>query len=221
MSNATALADTDWADVAAELRGRGWSRLTAALDPATCTALEDAATGPWSSLPEVEGAGVRQAGRTAHAPVASSAPAVRRLAAAIRTGFDATGSTPPLPEFNHVQWGRPDRGRMFITAHRDPVTAGGIVAIATLRGRAAFRAWEHDGPRSAVEQRPEVATEWETGPGDLVLLRGGDWPFDGARCPLHEADDPRAGERVTLQLRHNVGGYGAPYFGGPAPRPTR
>jgi len=45
-----------------------------------------------------------------------------------------------------------------------------------------------------------------------VLLRGGGWPTPTSRCPIHEAQSPAAGERVTLTLRHNKGGYGADYF---------
>jgi hypothetical protein len=108
---------------------------------------------------------------------------------------------PPLPMFNHAQWSRADAGHKYITRHRDPPTAGGVIAVVTIRGRALFRVWEGAG-----------AHEWETGDGDVVLLRGSGWPTADAICPVHEAESPLAGDRVTLTLRHNTGGFGADYF---------
>ena len=90
---------------------------------------------------------------------------------------------------------------MFIGRHCDPPSADGVIAVLTIRGRAAFRVWDEAG-----------AHEWDTDDGDLVLMRGGDWPTAGARCPLHEAASPLVGDRVTLTLRHNKAGFGADYF---------
>lgn len=69
------------------------------------------------------------------------------------------------------------------------------------RPGALFRVW-----------RGDVVTEWETDDGDLVILRGRGWPTEKPLCPVHEVESPRVGERMTLTLRHNVGGPGADYF---------
>jgi hypothetical protein len=139
---------------------------------------------------------------------------VRWLADDIRAGIDGAGvaGIGPLPAFNHAEWCRAARGKKYITAHRDPDTAGGVIAILTIRGRAPFRVWDHAGTPADTRRRPSLATTWETEDGDLVLLRGGGWPHPTSRCPVHEAESPRDGDRVTLTLRHNKGGYGADYF---------
>lgn len=53
-------------------------------------------------------------------------------------------------------------GRGHITAHRNPSAYGGVVAMFTLAGHARFRVWTN----------PEEVSDLETGPGQLVLLRG-------------------------------------------------
>jgi hypothetical protein len=206
----------DWDVVVPQIASRGWARLTGAVAPDALVALEHAAPGPWSSLPDTEGgAGVRQAGLACHGAVDAAGDVVAALADGIRAGIDGAGAADvaPLPVFNHAEWCRSERGRKYITAHRDPDTAGGVIAILTIRGQATFRVWEFDGPLPEARRRPEVATAWETGDGDLVLLRGGGWPRPASRCPVHEAESPPDGDRVTLTLRHNKGGYGAAYFG--------
>jgi hypothetical protein len=139
---------------------------------------------------------------------------VQSLADAITAGIDGArvAGIDPLPAFNHAEWCRSEGGRKYITAHRDPDGAGGVIAILTIRGRAVFRVWDLDGPVSEVRRQAERATTWETDAGDLVVLRGGGWPRPTSRCPVHEAESPRVGDRVTLTLRHNAGGYGADYF---------
>jgi hypothetical protein len=84
--------------------------------------------------------------------------------------------------------------------------------VLTIRGRAPFRVWDGEGKLAEAQRHPERATEWDTEAGDLVLLCGRGWPTPTSRCPIHEARSPAAGERVTLTLRHNTGGYGADYF---------
>jgi hypothetical protein len=192
----------DWQSVVRELSRAGWVRIEAAVPPSGAVALEEAAPGPWAPVPENEGdAGVRQAGLACHADVDTAPDVVRRLAEAVRIGIDhvCQGVRPPVPRFNHAQWSRTDQGRSFITRHRDPGTAGGVIAIVTIRGTAVFRVWDDD------------VHEWETADGDLVLLCGGGWPSAGSRCPVHEAG-PAMNDRVTLTLRHNKGGFGADYF---------
>ena len=73
--------------------------------------------------------------------------------------------------------------------------------VVTLRGAATFRVFgPDDGP-----------VEWETGAGQLALLRGSGWPDEVSRCPLHEVDPPSSGERMIMTLRRNSGGAGAGY----------
>jgi hypothetical protein len=209
------LADVDWVAVVDALVARGWARLERAAEPAFAAQIEAAAPGPWTSLPPTEGgAGVRQAGRSCHSEVSDGTGPVASLAAAIKDGVDSvTGAgLPPLPAFNHADWCRADDGQKFITAHRDPIKAGGVIAVLTIRGRAPFRVWDFDGTTADAAGQPELAECWETADGDLVLMRGGGWPTATSQCPIHEAQSPVGGERVTLTLRHNIGGYGADYF---------
>jgi hypothetical protein len=204
--------DIDWEAVSRALAGRGWSRLSRAVDPDVLTELETAAPRRWAALPHTEGsAGVRQAGRSCHSDIASAAGAVRALATAIRDGIERSRGAAELPAFNHAEWCQPDNGRMFITPHRDPQRASGVIAIVTLRGRVLFRIWDIDGTNADAERHPEMAEQWQTAGGDVVLMRGGGWPTPAARCPIHEAQQA-AGERMTLTLRHNTGGFGADYF---------
>jgi hypothetical protein len=209
------LAGVDWIAATELLVARGWVRLERAVDPGACAALHEAAPGPWTSLPASEGdAGVRQGGLACHSDVDGAADAVRSLAGAIRRGIDGAQvpDVPPLPDFNHAQWCRGDRGEQFITPHRDPDTAGGVVAILTIHGRAPFRVWDGERGLADADGDPKGAEEWETENGDLVLLGGGGWPTATSRCPVHEARSPLVGDRTTLTLRHNRGGYGSDYF---------
>lgn len=204
-----------WADVARRLIDPGWARLESVLDPGACEELERVAPSPWFPLPETEGpAGVRQAGLVCSTSVSTAGAPVAALADAIRRGLDHAmpETVEPLPGFNHVSWCRADRDQHFITPHRDPDTAGGVVAIATLRGRASFRVWDLDCSLDHAERHPGLATRWVTDDGDLVLLRVGGWPHRATRCPIHQVDTPVSGARVTLTLRHNKGGFGADYF---------
>jgi len=209
------LAGVDWNAVTKQLVTRGWARLERAVDPGVAAALQDAAPGPWTSLPESEGGtGVRQGGLACHSDIDGAADAVRSLARVIREGIDGAQvpDVPPLPAFNHAEWCRAERGEKFITPHRDPDTAGGIVAVLTIHGRALFRVWEGGGSLVEARGHPERAEEWETDDGDIVLLCGGGWPTATSRCAIHESRSPLVGDRMTLTLRHNKGGYGSDYF---------
>jgi hypothetical protein len=213
MDGAVDLSGIVWSEVADQLVSRGWARLTEAAPSHTLESLEQAALGPWSSLPEIEH-GVRQAGLTCHRAVEEADDVVGALADAIRLGLDSAHipGAAALPAFNHAEWCRAERGQKFITAHRDPHTAGGVIAVLTIRGTAVFRVWDLDGSLADAEALPELATAWESHDGDLVLMTGGGWPVPSSRCPIHEAESPLHGDRVTLTLRHNKGGYGADYF---------
>lgn len=105
--------------------------------------------------------------------------------------------------FNHVQWGRADRGEGFITPHRDPPGATGVIAILTIDGAAIFGVWDEDSDRDH---------HWETAAGDLVVLRGHGWPTSENECPRHEVEPIADGSRSILTLRHNRSGYGGDYF---------
>lgn len=215
MTGEVDLSEIDWEEIGDQVATRGWARLVRAVPADALAALNDAAPAAWSVLAQTEGsAGVRQGGLSTHCAVDDAPLVVRSLARAITSGLDgARGpSAPMLPGFNHAQWGRASNGEKFITAHRDPDTAGGVIAVLTIRGRAVFRVWDLDGPLAQAERNPERATMWETEDGDLVVLRGGGWPSPSSRCPIHEAESPPDGERVTLTLRHNKGGYGTDYF---------
>jgi hypothetical protein len=110
----------------------------------------------------------------------------------------------PLPSFNEVNWTLYPRESGHITAHRDPATFAGIIAVTTLSGSATFR----------VSNGTEHA-EWDVGPGDVVVLGAHGWPG----CPLgpvHEVDPPIGGDRMIMTLRHNSRGSGGGYDVGPA-----
>jgi hypothetical protein len=214
MGRQVGLGNIAWGEVVDRLISPGWTRLGRAVDSPTLGTLERAAPGPWSSLPESEGsAGVRQAGVASHSAVDHAADVVRSLADRIKASIDAASNgIAPLPAFNHAEWCRAEKGQKFITPHRDPQTAGGVIAVLTIRGRAVFRIWDLDGSLANARSHPELATSWGSDDGDLVLMRGGGWPLRTSRCPIHEAESPLEGDRVTLTLRHNKGGYGADYF---------
>lgn len=208
----------DWEAVVASLEGPGWVRLQSVVPAWICAQLVEAAPSSWSVVDQDEGGGfVRQGGLSCHAEVTGAAPIVRSVAQSIVLAINRTRSAEclELPTFNHANWGRSINGVGFITAHRDPPTAGGVIAITTLAGRARFRVWDDDDSASElplVDHDPVAAHEWNTDDGDLVLLRGGGWPKLASRCPVHEVESPPTGDRMILTLRHNKGGYGANYF---------
>lgn len=147
---------------------------------------------------------VRQHAFGSYLPLDSARSAVRRGGAALVAGLSGAAEQrglPALPPFNEVTWGRYPQGTGRITKHADPTEYGGVIAIFTLRGAATFRVFDTDA---------EVV-EWETGPGQLALLRGAGWPHEGSRCPLHEVDPPSSGERMIMTLRSNSAGAGAGY----------
>ena len=208
----------DWAAAIESLGGPGWVRLPSVVSARTCERLSEAAPSSWSPLIEdEEGSGfVRQGGLSCHAELARAASVVRWFAQSVESAINRTRSANMLglPAFNHAQWGTSLDGIGFITRHRDPPKAGGIIAITTLAGRARFRVWDDDGVSDLPSARHTRATahEWHTEGGDLVLLRGGGWPSQASRCPVHEVESPPVGDRIILTLRHNKDGFGANYF---------
>jgi len=203
VSVAFGLDDLDWAAAAVALRGGGWWLARAVIPHSALAELADAAPSDWRRLPEEE-AGVRQAGWSVHADVSEAAPVVQALASSIRARLDGAASAESeLPTFNHAQWGRGQAGEGFITPHRDPPGAAGVIAIVTLHGTTTFRAWDED---TAAEH------EWQTETGDLVILRGHGWPTSDSRCPRHQVEPIVDGTRAILTLRHNRLGFGGNYF---------
>jgi hypothetical protein len=194
------LSGVDWPPAVKALVAHGWVRLPQAASPALCDELASSAPGTWWPKPH-EILGVRQGGVACYATVDQAAQVVREYALTIIEGVAGSGVGPPAPPgFTDAEWAQDAEGRMFISAHRDPPTAPGVIAVTTLRGAATFRIWDDRGVRT-----------WETDAGDLVLLRGSGWPSPEALCPLHEVGSP-VGPRMTLTLRHNTGGPGADYF---------
>lgn len=201
-----------WPNVARSLIESGWCRLTGAISAERALALAGAAPQPWQPLPEEEGgAGVRQAGFSAYVPLDGASPVVQRLGMEItRSLSDAVpAETARAPDFNEVQWSRYPAEIGHITAHRDPLGCGGVIAIATLTGQATFCLGGRGEP---------IAAQWETVPGDLVILRGNGWPTEEARCPMHGVEPPRGHERIAMTFRHNVGGAGVDYFSEQRPK---
>lgn len=212
------LTGVDWSEVVSALAGRGWIRLVSAVDGRLRTELGEAVLGAPSPLPKTgsDDQGVRFGGLSSHESVAASAPVVQAFALSLADGINSAigAETPPIPHFNHAEWATttPD-GIGFITPHRDPPTALGVVAITTLEGAARFCVWDDDATDLApARHREEMAHQWDTGDGDVVILRCEAWPSAEARSPVHEARSPYAGRRRTLTLRHNGNGYGSDYF---------
>jgi hypothetical protein len=210
----TGLESVDWAEVASELTRNGWIRLVGLVSAKACARLLGAAPATWTDTPEHQIGTVREAGMTCGVEFSSASLDVRRFGATIRDGINSviTEEVPPLPPFTDVQWGRPrPDGAQFITPHRDPARAGGVIAITTLIGAAHFRIWHaRADPRRRAEALP--STTWQTGNGDLVLIAGNGWPQPDDRCPVHEVASPIDGPRITMTLRHNTAGPGADYF---------
>lgn len=190
----------DWAAGRAALCAVGWCRLPVAIAPELCEELAGAPS-EWHALPPTEGRhGLRQHGYSSYRRLDEADVVVRQIASEVAESITVADlSLPPVPPFNEVTWTRYPAGKGFITKHQDPPGVGGVIAITTLAGRATFRVWSDD------------PVEWQTGPGDVVLLRGYGWPTEGARCPMHEVEPP-VEERLIMTFRHNRRGAGAPYF---------
>lgn len=157
----------------------------------------------WHDLPPEEGR-VRQCGQSAMTLVENAGGVIQGLAAMVAEMIGQEAGV-PVPRANEANWTRYPEGEGFITRHRDPSQVTGVITIATLIGSAPFRVWEGD----------EVV-EWDTQPGDLILLRCTGWPTADAVCVDHEAGLNEHGERRILTLRHNSAGAGAEYVYGAA-----
>lgn len=191
-----------WNEVVSALATCGWARAPEAVDAALGEALMVDNGRQWREAGD-EGV-VRQHVIGSYTPFDEALPVVRAVGDRLVAGLTAEARRQGLaeiPAFNEVTWGRYPAGRGHITAHRDPSAYGGVVAVFTLAGHARFRVWT----------TPEEVSEWETGPGQLVLLRGAGWPAAASLCPLHEVDPPLCGERMIMTFRRNSAGAGAGY----------
>ena len=200
---ATGLDVVDWTSAARSLVDDGWVRLEGVVNGRTCARLVGAAPTTWEPEPEVVG-DVRQSGVSTGLSFDRAASAVQEVGLAISDALTEARppGTPVIPCFNEMRWSRSQEGAgRSITAHRDPPLCGGVIAIVTLFGKARFRVWSGADP-----------VEWDTGDGDLVMLRGNGWPAETSRCPVHEAESPAAGDRMIVTYRYNKGGPGADYF---------
>ncbi|MGH8997546.1 MAG: hypothetical protein ACRDYB_16210 [Acidimicrobiales bacterium] len=186
-----------WASTVARLVEQGWAFIPAALDPVLLRRLDTDNRREW--WPIADESVARQYGESAFLPFAVADEAVRVLGRQLVHGLSEAArhqGLPPVPDFTEVTWGRYPQAKGRVTAHRDPVSWRGVVAITTLRGAATFR----------VLGRGRRVREWEVAAGALVLLRGAGWPGSKDRGPVHEVDPPSVGERVTLTLRTSKGG---------------
>jgi len=192
----------DWDQAVSDLAACGWARAPHALAASEADRLGDDNGRTWTVAGD-EGV-VRQHVIGSYTPYAEALPVVRAVGDHLIAGLSAAAwrhTQPVLPAFNEATWCRYPAGTGHITAHRDPSAYGGVVAVFTLAGSATVRAWNSDGRM----------TEWQTGPGQLVVLRGVGWPAADSQCPLHEVDPPVEGERRIMTLRHNLGGAGTGY----------
>jgi hypothetical protein len=184
------------------LATRGWARAQEALDGTLTAQLAEDHGREWHVAGD-EGV-VRQHVLGSYTPFAKAPPVVRavgdRLIAGLSSAAEQHG-LPTLPRFNEATWGRYPPGTGHITAHRDPPAYRGVIAVFTLYGQARFRVWDVD----------HEVTEWDTGPGQLVILRGSGWPKADSRCPRHDVEPPKHDERMIMTLRYNSGGAGAGY----------
>jgi hypothetical protein len=199
---ATGLEGIDWTSAVNSLTAVGWVRFEGVVDGPTCAHLAGAAPMTWQAEAATIG-NVRQSGLSCGVDVDRSDAIVRHFGIMICDSL--TDALPPgtasVPCFNVATWGTSTNGIGYITAHRDPPAAGGVIATVTLWGQAAFRVWNG-----------AQLTEWITGDGDLVILRGNGWPTKDSTCPVHEVESPVDGDRMTLTLRSNKRGQAAGYF---------
>lgn len=171
-----------WSTAIADLASRGWAYAGNAIETALIEAVDSDQRREWVLRSGQEGV-ARYESLNAYMALADALPIVRALAERLTATLSEAAyrsRLPAPPGFNEVTWTRYPARSGHITAHRDPPAYGGVTAIFTLRGRAPFRITDDGG----------AAHEWETAPGQCVLLRGDGWPAAGSRCPVHEAMAP-------------------------------
>ena len=153
----------DWDQAVTDLVGRGWTCAPRALAAAGAALVAEDDGRTWHVAGD-EG-DVRQHVIGSYSPYADALPAVRAVGDQLVAGLTSIArqrGLPSIPAFNEATWGRYPAGVGHITVHRDPTAYGGVIAVFTLAGKAAFRAWDSEGRM----------TEWLTEPGQLVVLHG-------------------------------------------------
>jgi hypothetical protein len=191
-----------WDDAVTALSDTGWAFVPTALSIDLAVQLAEDDRRQWRLLGN-EGR-VAQHAFGAYMPFADTLPGVRATGDDLVSGLSEAAEhrgLPVVPSFNEATWSRWPARTGRITSHRDPKEYGGVIAIFTLRGHATFRVFDDQ----------NRATEWETGPGQLAMLRGTGWPRSDSRCIVHEVEPPIADERMIMTFRHNSGGAGAGY----------
>jgi hypothetical protein len=183
--------------------GQGWSHIPGLLTVEVAAALCEERPTPMCFEQAPEDSPVQFLSSTSGALLTEDKPRLRALASALAQTLHEAAlaqALPAVPAFTEGTWCLYPAGAGFISAHRDPVNAVGVVATLTLRGSAVFRVHDDTGEREIVVDG-----------GDLVLLRGGSWPSQGAPRPVHSADPPGRGERMILTLRCNADGPWSPW----------
>jgi hypothetical protein len=183
----------DAAAVAESLLRRGWYRAPGVVNGDMRDALL-AAPFPFRRSTPVIGP-VRQDAMHLQIALEAAPAAARDLGSALeevrREVARCDGAEFDMP-FNEVVWQKYPAGSSGISRHRDQDFYVGVIAIVTLTGSAAF----------ALDD-----AQWETEPGDLVLLRGTGPAGAHTRCPRHSVGGPVGAERVSLTLRCNRNGF--------------
>jgi alkylated DNA repair dioxygenase AlkB len=89
-------------------------------------------------------------------------------------------------------------GSIGITPHLDGRWYRRLVVVATVYGRARFAICRSRDPN-------DVADEWTSTPGDLVLMRGPGLDAHRDGRPFHLVEGPVRGERLSIGIRMSVG----------------
>ncbi len=209
--------ETEIRHALAEVRERGGAFVPGFLDAATVDALRTEVSG--SEFEWQEQRYLKAEQRIASyvvTPPFSGYPLLesvgRRLTDIYRTAEPPiTGSERYVPD--HVSVHRYPPGDVGITPHYDEKRYGFLVASLTLEGSATFSIVEDPDPQHelpddqvlAARLQAPLLESWQTGPGDLVLLRapGFDGVPDGR--PLHQVSGGRDGFRTALVYRMSAG----------------
>ena len=172
------------------LLGRRWILVAGALDSGAAAALADCAPDQWQVKESGDKAKVTYSSLSSGVPLVDAPQQARDCAAHV---LDALNSSDiDVPAFNKATWDKYAPGQGHISMHRDAPAVGGVIAVFTLYGRAAF----------TVENQ----AEFPVSTGDLVLMAGNGWPAPDDKCVRHASSVPIGGERMILTFRHNVNG---------------
>jgi hypothetical protein len=191
-----------WNDAVTALADRGWTFVPTALSVALAEQLGEDDRRQWRLLGNEDR--VEQHAFGAYMPFVDTLPLARAIGDDLVAGLSEAAlrrGLPVVPGFTEATWSRWPVRTGRISSHRDPREYGGVIAIFTLRGHAIFRVFDD-------HQR---ATEWETGPGQLAILRGTGWPSPDSNCLVHEVEPPMNEERLIMTFRYNSGGAGSGY----------